>query len=271
LYALMNSPVETPGLALRITAAAFRARSDSDASLAVAIHIRGSDLRLDSEDLAGLDVVVGAIDARGELRREWHAELGAQVRQLTRESVERDGVRFVTTLDVNPGHYVVRVAGVARGGSMDRRGSAQVEIDVPEFSSRGLGMSGIGLVSHDEMSRPSIWIDNAAVPPFARSMTAMRVFSGADELTVFARMYPMERRAARVDVRALVQAADGHIVLDNRSSLLDSDARKSAEFAYALTIPLGELAPGEYTLTLTAQEIGQPSAIRRIAFVAGNP
>jgi hypothetical protein len=84
-------------------------------------------------------------------------------------------------------------------------------------------------------------------------------------------MYPKERRAARVDVRSVVQGADGRVVLDNRSSLLDSDAGKRAEFAYALTIPLGDLAPGEYTLTLTAQEAGQPSAMRRIAFLVRHP
>jgi hypothetical protein len=68
------------------------------------------------------------------LRREWNAGLGARVRQLTRASVERDGVRFVTKLDLKPGHYIVRVAAVAGGGSMDHRGSAQIEIDVPDFS-----------------------------------------------------------------------------------------------------------------------------------------
>jgi VWFA-related protein len=265
--AMINTPSQISGVGLRVSAAPFRSAASADAStVAVVVNVRGRDLPSLSSGGGdgGLSVVVAAIDPDGKVREQWRAALAKVLRELPREIVVRDGVRFVADVNLKPGRYALRVAASDGGRMEDPHGSVYADLDVPDFSKGQLAMSGVLLASRSEDRHPGIPTNNTRLPNFGRLPTARRDFVNRDDLTAFARFYPNDRRIANVNVSTSVRSTDGRVVFNARESLQRDDSGRRPEFAYASTIPLRSLAPGDYLLTVSgASDVRQQESLSR--------
>jgi hypothetical protein len=130
-------------------------------------------------------------------------------------------------------------------------GSVVTYVDVPDFSKRPLGLSGIFLsVSPAESTTMSAGVrDLLPVTP-----TTRRTFAGAQQVTADVRLFEggPDASASRVDVAAQVVDAQGRLALDEHATLPAEAFRRDHRSDYEIQLPLHRLTPGSYLLTIDA-------------------
>ncbi len=209
-------------------------------------------------------------------------------------------VRFevLSRIDLNPGRYQIRLA--AHDTSADKSGSVYGDVEVPDFNSADMSLSGLALsVSPALASAPK----DGVAPVLPIVPTAEREFLASNKVTAFARVYESNRRAA-TPVALAIRITDEHdrvvferpqtIAADRFGGAVDSaadaapapigrsgvDARRgspapppapgtdpgprAAEVRFE--IPLERLGPGAHLLTFEATS-GRVVARRDVRFV----
>ena len=141
--AVLNSALPTPGLNLSVQAAPFKG-VDKKASVAVTVQVEGNRLALKEVGdtyTNALEISMMAMDLLGKVPDGDRASLDLKLRKQTRDLMSQTGIRSVATLDLPPGRYQLRVA--AREANNGSVGSVFTDLEVPDFSSQPLSMSGI--------------------------------------------------------------------------------------------------------------------------------
>ena len=136
LRALLDNPWPQPGLALGVTAAAFKG-SGRDATVVVTIQLSGPGVPFEPQPDRPADEIelsLVAIDRQGRVRG--GERLLARPSAESHEHVERAGLRFVRSLQLPPGRYQLRVA--AREAAQGRRGSVAYDLEVPDYGDQEL-------------------------------------------------------------------------------------------------------------------------------------
>ena len=181
------------------------------------------------------------------------------LRQTARfQVVPRDGASLqydvLTKIALAPGRYEVRVA--ARRASDGLAGSVYVDVNVPNFSSDPLSISGIWL---EASSFPNQIPRDALVSILPLAPTSSREFAATDNVVAFFRAYqggtsslqPVSLQVRLVDDKDSVLAhATGQI----ETRRFDSSTR-AADHRFEL--PLRELKPGQYLLTFELELAGR--------------
>jgi hypothetical protein len=154
----------------------------------------------------------------------------------------------VTPLDLAPGRYEVRVAVHDRGTG--RVGSAHISATVPDYAGAPLELSGIVL----ERARPS-----AAAGPVAAVVaslpTTVRAFGRDEPLTAFVRVYQGTARREPiqpVSVHTRIETAAGALAVDHEFVVEASRFAADRGADCRMRIPLAQLEPGEYLLSIEA-------------------
>ena len=168
----------------------------------------------------------------------------------------------VSAMALEPGPYEVRVAAQLADGIT---GSVHTFVDMPDFAREPLSMSGVLLhVSPEEVTAPRDEIDG--VLPFVP--TARRAFARNETASVFVQVSQgTSRTAALQPVTLRVQIVDAHDTAsrDERSVLAANRFETNRTANLQLSLPIQNLAPGSYLLTLTAV-VGQRTAERLVRF-----
>jgi hypothetical protein len=163
-------------------------------------------------------------------------------------------------MDLGPGRYELRVS--AHHQRIDKTGSVYVSIDVPDFSRLPLSVSGVVMRTRPA---PPAALGNllATLLPATVTPTARREFTRADRVTAFARVYQGGRPAV-VPVSMLFTITDEH----NAPVRSFTDALPPDDFAarrfvnYERDLPVADLAPGRYLMTIQAM-VSDEAPIRR--------
>jgi VWFA-related protein len=143
---------------------------------------------------------------------------------------------------LKPGRYEVRFAAESEG----RAGSVFVDVDIPDFSKEDLALSGV-LVERT----PSRTIANPAELASVTSVkpTAARLFTRTDRVRVVLRVYQKEKRSVRLAARVLNERNES--VFD-RTENVEAAAFTNGAADYQLDVPIADLPPGQYLLTIEA-------------------
>ncbi len=261
---LLNSPLPVGGLGLRLTTGALKDRTTATVLVPLAVEFNGRDLVLDGKNRVNLTYV--AIDMAGAVRASGQKTLDLAIRPESRKAVAEHGLRLVTEIQLAPGHYQLRLA--AHDPAADRSGSVFWDLDVPDFAKGPMAMSGLLLTaasagrtptSHDA---PSIR-DVLPGPP-----TSRREFALEDTIAVFAEIYDHETtRPHTVDLSTTIRTDDGTQVYVTREERA-SQPTESAQhvFAYLAQIPLQDLVPGRFVLTVEARSRLGDKVTRELQF-----
>jgi len=242
---------------LAVGAAAFAAPNKRDGTVAVVVHAR-EPLTLEAgaataapAGVQNVRVLAGAYDQDGK-------PLDSQVQTLQVSPRAGTGgvldYEVVSRLTLKPGRHEVRVA--VENTTHGTTGSVYTYVDVPDFAKDGLTMSGV--VIGPTAVRPQangLFADVLPVVPLA-----LREFTNRDHVTAFARLYQAPNGEA-VTLTTRIVDAQNKAVFEQRTPLMDGRAPAARSADYQLPLPLEQLAPGRYLLTITAG--GQKPALTR--------
>ena len=169
--------------------------------------------------------------------------------------VEKTGVRVVAKIEIPPGRYQLRVAALDGGSQL--AGSVYYDLEVPDFTSGPLSMSGVVLTSTLANAGPAVGLtaDDALRQMLPAPPTLAREFRIDEELAVMAEVYDNEGKTPhKVAIATTIRSDDGREVFriaDERASSELQGARGG--YGYTARIPLKGLAPGLYVLKVEAR------------------
>jgi hypothetical protein len=218
-----------------VTAAPFALAASRKAAVAIALGATWST----SSGSRTLDVTVGAFDVHGNSVGAGHQTIEVPA-ELARAGRADEGL--ITRLDLPPGRYELRAA--AKDVATGTIGSVFSFVDVPDFADGPLTMS--GLLLHHEPA-PAV-VDNpiAAVVPVVP--TVARAFTRDDAVHAFLRIYQSRDPQPVTVTTRVIDTANRTVVEQRRDLSVDAFLAHSADVDVPL--PLNQLAPGQYLLTI---------------------
>ncbi len=252
LDALVEAPIQTRGLPMRIAAVPAPLGGRPGSTIVVSIELRAEDAV--GAGRIAFDAV--AVDPEGHVRSRLRFMSGFEGGPRTTGQVIRVGAR----LDVPSGRYQIRIAAVAAGV----QGSVFTEVDVPKFD-RPLSLGGLALAT------------SSAVP----AASAERLGDVLPSIPIAAREVPSSAKlVALVPVKA-ARNTQGEVTIrthligpDGKTTVLDRTTAAASEYAGDAgklhRVPLNQLTPGSYRLVVRVTT-GKHDARRELQFTAVVP
>lgn len=270
LEAAIGSPVPQPGLPMTVTAAPFKGTAPN-ASVLVAIEVGARNLpfKPDNDKFHNaLELTTVAIDSKGNAHGPAPVTVQLNLSEPTRAAVEARGFRLLQRVPLAPGQYTLRVG--MREQVEGAIGTLSYDLDVPDFYKAPLSMSGVVLTSRAAQARLTPTPDSELKEILPGPPTAIREFSPADTITAFAEVYDTQAATPhRVDITATVKADGGRTVFSQTEERATQELQGGrGGFGYRLEIPLKDLPPGSYVLTVQARSrlSGNPSVHEDVPF-----
>jgi hypothetical protein len=252
----LDSPLPVSGLTMQVFAAPFKGVAPN-ASVLFGVEMRGKDLRLANNDKLQLSYY--AIDAQGKVKAGNTDAVTLNLRPDTKSRIEQNGMRMLNRIDVPPGRYQLRLAAHDAGGGAV--GSVQYDLDVPDFAKTPLSMSGVVLTSAAASVRPTVRPDETLRSVLPGPPAAMRTFPQNDTIALFAEIYDNSSTAAhKVDITSTIKTDEGRVLFKADEERDSSEfGGQRGGFGYISQIPLKDIAPGAYVLTVTARSRVSPN------------
>jgi len=264
----LSSPIPVSGLTMYAFAAPFRGPGQN-ASVLVGAEISGRDMALTAGDTLALSY--RAVDTRSKIRGGNDQSVTMNLKPAEKTLIQANGFRFLNRVELPPGRYQLRLA--AHDSASGKVGAVIYDLEVPDFSKGALSMSGIALSSTAGSVQPTLRPDPQLVQVLPGPPIASRTFQRDDDVALFAEVYDNQAsKGHQVDITATITTDEGKVLFKN------SEVRESSElggkrggYGYAARIPLKDLAPGRYVLTVSARStLGDGSAVQRqVQFTIG--
>jgi VWFA-related protein len=267
----IDSPLPVSGLALRVFAAPFKGAAPN-ASVLLGVELRGRDLQLTPNDKVQLTYM--AIDTNGKTKAgNTDAITMNGLRPETKARIEATGIRLLNRLDLPPGRYQLRVAAHdANGGNV---GSVLYDLEVPDFAKTPFSISGVVMTSASSSAIPTAHPDEQLKTVLPGPPAAARSFPQSDEVTLFAEVYDNAGATPhKVDITTTVTTDEGRVLIKTDETRESTDlGGKSGGYGYTTRLPLKDLTPGNYVLTVSAKSrLGStPPAERQLRLVVTPP
>jgi VWFA-related protein len=260
----LNNPLPVSGLTMRVFAAPFKGTAPNT-SVMLGVEMRGGDLNLETNNRIELSYF--AVDATGKTRGGRTENVTLNFRPETRQRVQQSGMRILSRLDLPPGRYTLRVAARDNGGGAI--GALSYDLEVPDYAKPPFSMSGLVLTSMLGSALPTVRGDDQLQAVLPAPPIGLRTFPQNDEIALFTEVYDRPGNVPhRVDITATIRSNEGAVVMtlrDERSS--EELEGKPGGYGYTTRIPLGELQPGLYVLTVEAtSRTGEATARRDVQF-----
>jgi len=186
----------------------------------------------------------------------------------TKAQIEQSGVRVFNRLSLAPGRYTVRIgAHDQAGGAL---GSVAYDLEVPDFQTLPLSMSGLVLTSLATGRMVVAKADAQMKDVLPAPPITERSFPKSDQLWFFAEIYDKAGDMPHaVTIGTTVTAESGTVAYKSEaehSSTEFTGAR--GVFRHRGRVPLTDLAPGAYVLTVeTRTHLGREEvASRQVPF-----
>jgi VWFA-related protein len=269
LRAAMESPLPIAELPLAVTASVFKGPAPKGA-VVISTFVHGATLPLAETDgmfKNDLEVLGLATDDKGKTFATGRNTVNLNMKPDTAKRVAATGFRVITSLDLAPGRYNLRIA--VRESNTRKAGSVMFDLEVPDFAKEPLTMSDIALTSAHSGAAPTVRPKDPLEKLLPGPLTSYREFVTADELALFAEIYDNVKQAHKVEINATVKAEGGTTVFQTREERDSSELKGSAGgYGFEARIPLKGFAPGLYVLRVDAtQRLGdRPAIAKEIVF-----
>ena len=202
-----------------------------------------------------IDVVTGAFDRNGK-------ELSLHVQKLERAQIEDRSDRHfgvLSRLVLAPGNHEVRVGLEEPIGG---RGSVYGYVDVPDFATLKLSLSGVLLDSGPGTVSGEAGLFDGLLPFVP---TARRTFGRDDFLRAWVRVFQAAKdQLEDVELSVRLVNTKDEVVLD-RISRLERDEFDEHATEHTVNLPVADLPAGQYLLTISAAR-GAERAQRHVRF-----
>jgi len=270
IKAALDSPLPVSGLTMHAFATPFKGPAPK-ASVLIGVELRGRDLQLAPNDQIQLSYL--AIDAKGKVQGGNTDMVSmANLRPETKTRIEASGLRLLNRIEIPPGRYEIRIAAHdSAGGNV---GSVQYDLDVPDFSKTPFSMSGVTLTSITASQLPTAHPDEQTRGVLPAPPAAARSFPQNDEVALFAEVYDNEAKTPhKVDITTTVTTDEGKVLFktDEQRDTVDFQG-KTGGFGYSTRIPMKDLPPGLYVLTVSARSrLGKKDPVERQVRIAVMP
>jgi len=267
----IDSPLPVSGLTIRVFAAPFKGAAPN-ASVLLGVELRGKDLKLENNDQIQLSYV--ALDANGKTRGgNTDAVTMTNLKPTTKERIEENGLRLLNRLELPPGRYQLRVAAHdSAGGNV---GALAYDLEVPDFSKAPFGISGLVMTSPSAAAVPTLRPDEQLKQVLPGPPVAVRSFPQNEELALFAEVYDNAASTPhKVDITTTVTTDEGQVMFKTEEPRDSADlGGKTGGYGFATRIPLKDLAPGNYVLTVSAKSrlANTPTAERQVRLIVTPP
>ncbi len=247
----IESPIPVSGLTMHVFASPFKGAAPN-ASVLLGVEMRGRDLKLSADDKIQLSYL--AIDVNGKVRGgNTDALTMANLKPDTKARIQATGMRMLNRLELPPGRYQMRVAAHdSAGGSV---GSIQYDLEVPDFAKLPFSISGLVITSPFSAQMMTVRPDEQMRAALPASPVAMRAFPQNDEIALFAEVYDNAGGTPhKVDISTTITSDDGKQLFKTNEERDSSDlGGKSGGYGYMTKVPLKDIAPGSYVLTVSAR------------------
>ena len=257
----LTSPVPQSALPMAAHAAAFRGRGDK-ASVLVTVEYGAAAFETPAEQGSSggrLQASVIAVDPLGKVEASDHTSIGLDVKSETRQTMKVLGLRTHARLELPPGRYQLRLAGVLANGLV---GSVHRDIEVPDFTASGATLSDVVLTSIVAGLVPTAQLDERMRQVLPAPPSATRDFRHDEAIALFVETYDAGRVPSRdVTFATTVRGAGGETVF-TKSEMRTADQLKQSNGGYSLQVPLRPLAPGDYLLRVEAAGAAREAAFR---------
>jgi VWFA-related protein len=243
---------------LQVSAAPFAIPGQRDAAVAILLGLRAPD---SAARAAGdrVSLLINAYTAEGQSRGS--ASLVADVALGAGARSADVDYEVLGQLRLPPGRYELRLA--ADGTLLGRSGSVYYDVEVPDFQSATLALS--GLVLAVDPAVPVAPKDRfLAILPIVP--TVRRMFATTDRVTAFVRLSQGGNAplgAATVTTQILDRA--GATVFDVARTFGPEQFGPARTADYQFDVPVARLSPGPYLLTVKAQ-VGTAAVRRDLQF-----
>ena len=262
LLRALNTPVPVDGLKLRVFAAPFKGASTSG-SVVVGLELRGSELAL--ADNQRVELVYAAVDTSGETRADTDS-FTFKLPPDAKARIKQTGIRFLKRLNLPAGRYHLRVG--AHDTATGAVGTVSYDLDVPNFNDLPLAMSGLLLTSRDAASTVTARGDAELQKFMDAPPVSLRTFRRADDVAVVADIYDRTGSTLHiVDIVTAVKSRDGKVLLEQKDERSSADLRGAAgAYLHQARVPVGDLQPGTYVLSVEARSRLGQTVSRQIEF-----
>jgi VWFA-related protein len=237
------------GLPLDVSVVPFADPDDpARSALAVVLTVTPSNASQGAARRERFEVVATAFQTESGTRLPSHE----QTLDLAWNATKGASAEFevLSRLSAPPGRYEVRV-GVEGGDG--RTASVFTYADVPNFAGDGLSASGLvlGATPSPRVAGASAIASLTPVVP-----TARRAFSTKDRVTAFLRVYQARPPFAAVPVTTRITDTNNEVVAEQTESAAGRSLGRLNAADHQVDLPIDELAPGEYLLTMEASREG---------------
>ena len=271
LAAALTNAVPVSDVPFRVWAAPFKTQG-SKASVALAVEIDGSTLKYREENgrfLEDLELSIVAADHDGKVRGSDRQTMNLKLKPEThRVMTSGGGVRLLSRIELPPARYQIRV-GVheSNGGAV---GSVPIDLEVPDYSKAQLAMSGLVLSSTSAPRLVTMKPDPQLKDVLPLPPVAVRSFSAADTVHLFAEVYARAAKTAHdVDLVVTVREArrDGATVFTRRETIPVNSGQGVQTSPHRTDLPLRDIKAGDYIVRVEASSrIGEHRAVREVPF-----
>lgn len=266
---LLNSPMAVSGLGMRLATSTMKGDA-GNVRVQMTIDLAGPDLGANATPTNAadnkVDLTFAILDGAAKVKASGRKTLELAVKPETRAAIAESGLRLVTELQVPPGKYQLRLA--ANAPASGRSGSVFTNLEVPDFTKGPIAMGNVMLTSSNAGKTPTS-IDVAGLkdllpgPP-----TTSRTFTLEETIVVFGQVYDNDTdKPHTVDLSTTVRADDGTQAFVTRESRDGREIGADRGYAYIARVPLQDLVPGRYVLTVQARSrLGGDPATKEIEF-----
>ena len=262
LLAALNSVVPATGLKMRLFAAPFIG-TGANTSVVMGLELQGSELALGEGQRVELAFV--AVDASGETRADTDS-FTFKLPDDAKARIRKTGIRFLKRLNLPPGRYHFRVGvhDTANGAV----GTVNYDVELPAFSTLPFSMSGLLVASRAATATVTARGDPELQTFMKLPPAALRAFPQTDDVSVVTEVYDRSGSTPHtVDIATTVKAGDGKVVFEHNDQRSSSELQGSnGAFVHTIAVPVRDLAPGSYVLTVEARSRLGQTASRQIAF-----
>jgi hypothetical protein len=232
------------------------ARSGITARVLLVVEADGRHVPLERKGerfVNGMEVGYLAVDTTGRpsVGRVETTQLAAT--EDARDAIAREGWRYITTFDVEPGEYQLRVALRETSGGL--AGMVFIDLDVADPARAPGSIDGVLIGKVDSRGAPVSARDETLLKPWSM-LTLSRTFTSGDTLAAFVGLLLHE--GVQVSLR-VVSEESGDVV----SELAELDGARFATGREPIWVPLAHVPPGRYVMVVSAHPHGEE---RRVAF-----
>jgi hypothetical protein len=262
LQELARSPVPVSAMPLRVAATPFLS-ADNKARVAVVVEMPPEGLRPATDNdryRLNIGLSIGFYDRNGKSIGSDDPNIDLDIPLNAAPKVTPNGMRIVSRIEIPPGAYRFWVGAVQSGSGL--RGSVMTEIDIPDFDSHPLALSGIAVSSTNARRIYTARTDGLLDDVFGGPPVAHREFVLDSDLWLYGEIYDHRSNGGDVEADVTVRAADGKVMY--KTALEPAPV----QFGYLARIPLKEIGPGAFEATIEARSSSpQPiSTVRTVAF-----